>query len=99
LEPYIDPLRDSEELIRKTIGFGIIVWNIATAKKFPDEPFSRLIENVAQKMEINIGENESIKELMHRKEMFDELAFFVVEHYIMFPGGLPHLTVSVLEIS
>ena len=99
IQPYISSNPDTRESFIKKVDRGILIWNIATAKKFPEEPFSKLLEDEIRDFEAGDLNQGPLGVLMHRKhQLFNDYRFFIVDRHIMFPTGGFFITVSVVEI-
>ncbi len=100
MEQAINEVIHDEELLKKTLDLGQIVWNTAIAEAFPEHQNSKTINVLAPLLKLAGYDQEFISEFLKRKrKLFGGDNFFIVKQTMLLdPDGRLSISVSVLPV-
>jgi hypothetical protein len=80
MNPMINEVIDDENLLNQVLDWGQLVWNMAVALDFPDNPKSKNIESLFVLFIGTHSDKLLISQLLNRKkELFGNYHFFIVQ--------------------
>jgi hypothetical protein len=80
MNPMINEVIDDENLLNQVLDWGQLVWNMAVALDFPDNPKSKNIESLFALFIGTHSDKLLISQLLNRKkELFGNYHFFIVQ--------------------